>query len=176
MQLSALEKAAQNDAAEIIALIRRVVDDLNRRGIPQWDDVYPRAENVEEDIRKGELYVSRADGRIAGIITLNRECDPDYQNGDWEYAGPDFRVVHRLCVSPDAQGQGVGRQMMGMAEDMLREQGVQSVRLDAFVKNPYSIRLYQKLGYRVAGEATWRKGLFFLMEKNIAEDHGREQE
>lgn len=170
MILSALEKASQDDGDEIVTLIHRVVEHLNQIGIPQWDEVYPHASDVEEDIRNGHLYVARAEQRIVGIITLNRFCNPDYQNGNWQYRGPDFAVVHRLCVSPGMQGCGVGTQMMRMAEELLRKSGVKSVRLDAFSLNPYSLRLYEKLNYRVVGEAMWRKGLFYLMEKDIADE------
>ena len=168
MTLSALEKASAGDRDEIVSLVLAVVERLNQTGIPQWDEVYPNASDVDRDLQKYQLYIARAGGRIAGIITLNRESDPEYQNGDWEYSGPDYRVVHRLCVSPDMQGQGIGGQMMRMTETMLREQGVKSLRLDAFSQNPHSLKLYQKLGYHVTGEAVWRKGLFYLMEKNLA--------
>lgn len=168
MQLSALGKAVPGDRDEIVTLIHSVVDHLNRIGIPQWDDVYPNASNVDEDLRKKQLYVVRSQHGIAGIITLNRECDPAYDNGDWTYHGSEFCAVHRLCVAPSMQGQGIGTRMMRMTETMLKEGGIQSVRLDAFSQNPYSLKLYEKLGYRIVGEARWRKGLFYLMEKNLA--------
>ncbi len=160
--ISALEKAAPCDRDEIVSLIRAVVDRLNQIGIPQWDEVYPKASDVDDDLRKKELYVVRSESGIAGIVTLNRECDPAYENGDWLYQGPDYAVVHRLCVSPSMQGCGIGNQMMRMVEAMLTESGVKNIRLDAFSQNPYSLKLYRKLGYRVAGEAVWRKGLFLL--------------
>ena len=168
MVISALEKALPSDREELIAIIRSATETLNQNGIPQWDDVYPSTANVDEDLRNGQLFVVRAEGKIVGMITLNRHCDPDYQNGDWRYTGPDFMVVHRLIVSPAVQGQGVGAQLMRMAEALLKEQGVQSIRLDAFTQNPHSLRLYEKLGYRITGEAVWRKGRFYLMEKEIA--------
>lgn len=172
MTISALEKATEGDRDAIVALVYAVVDRLNRSGIPQWDAAYPNGTHVDEDLKNGELFVTRAGETIAGIVTLNRESDPAYRNGNWEYGGPDYRVVHRLCVSPAMQGQGVGGRMMRMAEEMLRNDGVKSIRLDAFSKNPHSLRLYRKLGYRVAGEAVWRKGLFYLMEKNITSAQG----
>ncbi len=168
MELSALEKASWSDRDEIVSLIRGVVDHLNQIGIPQWDDVYPAASDVEEDIRNGQLYIVRAGQKIAGIITLNQAFHPDYRYGDWRYQGPDFAVVHRVCISPDMQGLGVGTRLMRMAEQMLGEGGVKSVRLDAFTRNPHSLGLYKKLGYRIAGEVEWRKGRFYLMEKDIA--------
>ena len=167
MMISALEKASTDDRDEIVSLIHFVVEHLNQIGIPQWDERYPKASDIDEDIRKEQLYIVRARRKIAGIITLNKESDSEYKNGDWIYAGPDYRVVHRLCVAPDMQGHGIGTRIMQMAEKMLWESGVKSVRLDAFSQNPYSLRLYEKLGYRVAGEALWRKGLFYLMEKDI---------
>jgi ribosomal protein S18 acetylase RimI-like enzyme len=169
--ISALENAMPGDRDEIVSLILTVVDHLNRIGIPQWDEKYPCASDVDEDLHKGHLYVARAGQEIAGIITLNKQCDPAYQNGGWLYRGPDHMVVHRLCVAPRLQGHGIGAQMMRMAEKMLRESGMKSVRLDAFSQNPYSLGLYEKLGYRIAGEALWHKGLFYLMEKDISEDN-----
>jgi len=162
-----LEKATISDKEEILRLFQRAVEHLNTNGIPQWDAVYPHASNVDEDIKTQQLYVTRTDGRIAGVITLNQSFDPEYRNGRWTYQGHAFAVVHRLCVSPDVQGLGVGTNMMRMAEAMLREQGIQSVRLDCFSQNPQSLQLYTTLGYHTVGEALWRKGLFFLMEKNI---------
>ena len=168
MTIIALEKASMNDLEAISALLYGVVEHLNQSGIPQWDEVYPNKANVEEDLQNGELYVARAGGKIAGIITLNRESDPAYQTGNWSYTGPDYRVVHRLCVAADMQGQGIGGQIMRLTEDMLVQSGVKSLRLDVFSQNPHSLRLYEKLGYHAVGEALWRKGLFYLMEKNIA--------
>ena len=167
MIIPALKKAAPSDRDEIVSLVRSVVQHLDSLGIPQWDEHYPSSGDVDEDIKQQQLYIIRVNEKIAGMITLNRKSDPEYQNGDWEYEGEDYQVVHRLCVAPDVQGQGVGVRMMHMAEDMLGKNGIKSVRLDAFSLNPYAIKLYQKLGYRKAGEARWRKGLFYLMEKSI---------
>ncbi len=50
---------------------------------------------------------------------------------------------------------------------MLRDRGIESVRLDAFSLNPYALRMYEGLGYKKVGEANWRKGLFYLFEKNL---------
>ena len=173
MEQFVLDKATAVDKPEILLLFQRAVEHLNASGIAQWDAVYPHASNVEEDIQKGQLYLMRADGRIAGVITLNQSFDPEYQKAKWTYQGNDFAVIHRLCVSPDVQGRGVGTRIMRMAEAMLAENGIQSVRLDCFSQNSHSQRLYEKLGYRTVGEAVWRKGLFYLMEKNIGESsHG----
>lgn len=52
-------------------------------------------------------------------------------------------------------------------ENELRKQGVKAIRLDAFEKNPYALKLYEKLGFEKVGHAQWRKGRFLLMEKKL---------
>ena len=170
MEISGLEKAAQSDRNEIVSIVGRAVEHLNHSGIPQWDEVYPHKNDVDEDIQRGQLYVARAEGQIAGIITLNQECDPEYQNGAWGLSGAGFHGGTPPDRIAAMQGRGIGTQMMCMAEAMLRENGMKSIRLDAFSQNPYSLRLYEKLGYHTVGEAVWRKGLFYLMEKDIGAD------
>lgn len=54
---------------------------------------------------------------------------------------------------------------MKYIESKLRNEGIKSIRLDAFTKNPYAIKLYKNLGYNIAGIAEWRMGKFYLMEK-----------
>ena len=56
---------------------------------------------------------------------------------------------------------------MGAVEAWARERGYRDIRLDAFSLNPQALRMYDRLGYAKRGEAVWRKGLFYLMEKQL---------
>jgi hypothetical protein len=56
---------------------------------------------------------------------------------------------------------------MIMIEELLRKEGIQSIRLDAFSLNPYALKMYGALGYQKVGETNWRKGLFYLLEKKL---------
>jgi ribosomal protein S18 acetylase RimI-like enzyme len=56
---------------------------------------------------------------------------------------------------------------MAFIEETLRARGVKAVRLDAFSLNPFALRLYERLGYEKTGEVTFRKGLFYLYEKDL---------
>ena len=76
-------------------------------------------------------------------------------------------VLHRLCVHPDFQGQGVARQAMDYLENEVRARGIQTIRLDAFSQNPTALHLYESRGYQKAGEISYRKGLFYLYEKKL---------
>lgn len=162
-----LRPAGADDMQAVYALFSDAVADMNARGIPQWDEIYPTPAALDRDLENGELYVAEAAGEVLGAVALNRQCDPAYDAAAWAHEGP-YVIVHRLCVSPAAQGRGVGRAMMAAVETWARQQGYRDIRLDAFSQNPQALRLYEGLGYVKRGEATWRKGLFYLLEKPMA--------
>jgi RimJ/RimL family protein N-acetyltransferase len=113
------------------------------------------------------MYGGMIDGGLASVFTLNQECDLDYSKGNWTYQDEPFKILHRLCVDPAYQNRGIGAETMIMMEAMAKKEGVRSIRLDTFSLNPWALRLYEKLGYRWVGELMFRKGLFFLFEKNL---------
>ena len=161
-----LKTAQPDDFPTVLALYRRAVDSMDACGIFQWDEHYPSKAVLENDISSGEMRLVCDDERIVGAVVLNDRQDEDYARGDWFFEEP-AAVVHRLCIDPECQHHGFGRQAIGLAEAALREHGFQSVRLDAFSQNPYALRLYESLGYRKAGEVHYRKGLFYLYEKSL---------
>lgn len=166
--------ASESDLDEVFALVKAAIAVMDSQGIPQWDEVYPAREDLLRDIQAASLFVgetaSAGDGggrggkRIAVIYVLNTECYEGYENAAWQ-CSDGFRVIHRLCVHPDFQHQGIARQTLSHIEQEAVRFGATSLRLDTFSLNPYSLRLYEHAGYRKTGEAQWRKGLFYLMEK-----------
>lgn len=157
--------AEMSDLDEAFALIQCGIRNMIKNGIYQWDEIYPAYEDLKTDIEKQQLYVGTADNRIIVVFVINREYDPEYDDGKWSYTGEDFRVIHRLCVHPDFQNMGIARKTLLYAEELLLSQGIASIRLDTFTQNPYALKLYDSLCYRTAGYADWRKGRFVLLEK-----------
>jgi ribosomal protein S18 acetylase RimI-like enzyme len=104
---------------------------------------------------------------IVSIFVLSKEFDKEYLKAQWEYKNDDYIVLHRICVKVNFQNKGIGTKTMKMIEEKMKEEGIKSIRLDAFSKNPYSLRMYNKLGYKKVGEANWRKGLFYIFEKMV---------
>ena len=78
-----------------------------------------------------------------------------------------FYVIHRLCVNPKFQNQGIGTQTMKHIEKQVLSKGIDVIRLDAFTLNPFALKMYEKLGYTKVGDVNWRKGKFHLMEKKL---------
>ena len=157
--------ADPDDLDGIFRLVENAIAQMERGNIDQWDQLYPTKEDFSADIRKRELYVGTAGDTIAVVYALSKECDAQYQNGAWQYAGNDFAVIHRLCVSPDLQNKGIARTTLVHIETESKSLGLKAIRLDVFCENPYALKLYFHHGYHKVGTAHWRKGEFLLMEK-----------
>ena len=158
-------KATLDDIEKICSLVSRAVDVMINHNILQWDELYPTKEDFQDDINHNQLYVGLAYGHIAVVYTLNQECEEEYQNGNWKYPDKPYYVVHRLCVHPDFQNQGIAKYTLLHIEAELLKNNVHAIRLDAFSNNPYALKLYDSLHYSQVGYADWRKGRFYLMEK-----------
>jgi len=162
-----IRKADTDDLYNICSVFEKAIHVMNENNIPQWDERYPSQEIIREDILNNQMYLGEIENQIACVFVLNQQYDVEYENGNWKYKDSFFTVVHRLCVNPQFQKQGVGTKTMQIIENMLKNEGTDAIRLDAFSLNPYALRMYEKLGYMKVGEVNWRTGLFYLYEKLI---------
>ena len=140
---------------------------MEKDNIHQWDEIYPDKDILKEDITKNQMYIGKTDNKIAVCFVLNEECDEEYKNGFWKYPDSRFNVIHRLCVNPLFQNQGIAAKTLEYIENLSKSEGYDSIRLDCFTQNPYSRKLYDKAGYSITGYADWRKGRFELREKKL---------
>ena len=157
--------AGMEDLEKIFTLVTGAIHTMDEQGIFQWDELYPDKTILREDIAKEQLRVGAVEGQIAVIYVLNQECDEAYQTGRWMHQKEPFYVIHRLCVNPAFQNKGVAGSTMLHIEQELLAMGITAIRLDVFSQNPYALKLYDSLGCTRVGEAHWRMGEFFLMEK-----------
>ncbi|MCM1146083.1 MAG: GNAT family N-acetyltransferase [Clostridium sp.] len=151
----------------VTALADAAIVQMESQGIMQWDEFYPTREDFRADIEAGNLYIGYDEDEAAVIYVLSQEFDEEYRNGHWKDETKSFYVLHRLCVNPKYQHQGIAGLTMAHIEKSLKAQGVEAVRLDVFTQNPYALKLYNKCGYQNVGMAHWRKGDFYLMEKYL---------
>lgn len=157
MEQLAFRKARPEDLAQVFALFTDAIHTMDKDGIPQWDEVYPDERTLKEDIEHGQMYLAELEERPAAVFVLNLEYDPQYANGVWAETDS-FLVLHRLCVSPRVQNRGLGKLTVQVAEARAAALGVKALRLDAFKQNPYALRLYERMGYRIVGDVVFRKG------------------
>lgn len=160
-------KADISQLEEIFSLFQNAIITMDKANIPQWDEVYPAKEHIMQDIQNNQMYIGKIGQKITVCFVLSEECDEEYKNGKWQYPDTRFTVIHRLCVNPEFQNQGIAAKTLEYIENLCKTQEYESIRLDCFTKNPYSQKLYNKAGYSVVGYADWRKGRFELREKKL---------
>ncbi len=166
--MSKFRKAKEHELQEVVRVFKKAIEKMRGQNIFQWDERYPNEEVLRNDIAEEEIYVLSEDEVIKACVVLNEFQNEEYRNGEWQYSDGKIAVVHRLCIHPDYQGQGVGTTMMRSSEDYLRDQGYQIIRLDSFPANRAALSLYEKLGFTYAGQVTFDdRGYFKLMEKKI---------
>ncbi|GMO39340.1 MAG: GNAT family N-acetyltransferase [Termitinemataceae bacterium] len=160
-----LKKIEIGQTEKVIDIFKKAIKKMIANGIFQWDEIYPSEKDLTDDIKRGEMYGLVNGEEILAVIVYNQESDDEYVKGKWEYTGDNYAVLHRFCVNTDCQGRGIGTQMFSMIGSLLQSRGFKAIRFDAFPQNPVSLKIYEKLGYKKAGEINLRKGVFNLYEK-----------
>ena len=89
------------------------------------------------------LLVADVDGAVAGFTLARPSEDHD--------AGPDVGEVHMLYVRPDAWRGGLGRALLGAAQDALRKDGYPEATLWTGSENHRPHALYAAAGWRLDG-------------------------
>ena len=116
--------------------------------------VYPTERTALEAIEAGDMYVFEENGEILASVIIDGRQPAEYDSVPWtcEAEEGEVYVIHTLCVSPRAAGQGVGTAAVRFAAEMGRQNNKKAIRLDTGAQNIPAVRLYEKLGFRRAGE------------------------
>lgn len=157
-------KGTLDDLEAITLLIHEAILHMEEQSIHQWDELYPTSDDFKADILASTLYVGILNGQLAVVYVLSQDYDAVYDTGNWQRPNETFYVIHRLCVSPHFQHQGIAKQTMAYIHKQTLSLGASSIRLDVYSQNPYALALYHACGYQKVGDAHWRKGHFYLME------------
>jgi aminoglycoside 6'-N-acetyltransferase len=128
--------------------------------VARWWGAYDadrgRREHLEDP--DCETFAIDVDGRVAGIVLVSEENDPEYR-----HAGLDISLATAF------QNQGLGREALRVAIDhLVRERGHHRFTIDPDVANERAIRCYAAVGFRPVGvmrsygrgaDGTWHDGL-----------------
>lgn len=102
---------------------------------------------------KGECYLMFEGARIVGTILL---VPPSARAAycAW-YDREDVAVLSQFAVEPQFQRNGLGGQLLAMAEGRARVLGAGEVALDTAEGATHLIAFYRARGYRQVGDAQW---------------------
>lgn len=159
-----LRPGVAGDIAAIEKIVGAVVPLMRGAGNFQWGPDYPRGEHFLRDAELGQLWVAEIKdvaGTVVGVGALTEDQGEDYKQ-IWDISQVAV-VPHRVCVAPEARGKGVAKAFMLHAEQLSRDRGYKSVRVDTNSVNAAMHHIFDTLGYKFLGnlELAGREGLVF---------------
>ena len=164
-----IRKAKISDLENIMLMYKSCVTGMLKNGIDQWDETYPNAEIISEDLNVGTYYVAEIDETIIGGVNIDENQDDSYLALDWKDKSDSFFVGHRLGVKEEFWNKKIGKDMMLFTEKLVLERGFKSIRLDTYSGNPKAMEFYIRLGYTELGTIDLKpeKDKYYCFEKII---------
>ena len=164
-----IRKGKKSDLQNIMEMYNSCVKGMIQNDIDQWDESYPNAEIISEDLNMMTYYVAEIKGKIIGGINIDQNQDKTYLEIDWEDTSNSFLVVHRLAVKENYWAKKIGKNLMLFAEKLVVEKGLKSIRLDTYSGNPKAMEFYRRLGYSELGAINLKpnKNEYYCFEKII---------
>ena len=151
IKLSTLE-----NIPEIMTIIKDAKELLASLKIDQWQNGYPNAAQVEQDILKGESYVVLSDENqviATSMFTTNKE--PTYQiieEGSWKVdESKNYGVIHRMAIKKEYRKQGLATLLFDEFHQQLKSKNIQSLKIDNHEENLGMQALIKKIGYQYCG-------------------------
>ena len=148
-----LVKALEADLEEVHALCQRVAACTPSSG---WSSDYPSRELLANDISTQSLYKVLHEGKIISIMQIRPwstfmkgEEAADIETWNKHAANP--CGLGRFCISPDFQGQGLGRRVMQKTLETAKQMGYDSARFHTETANPVANHLYESMGFSNMG-------------------------
>ncbi|MGE5473910.1 MAG: GNAT family N-acetyltransferase [Ignavibacteriales bacterium] len=162
-----IEKAQIESIDKIMELIKKCIEDMESKGIYQWNMHYPTKDIFLEDINHGNLYILIENNEIFGIITFDENQSSEYKDISWISKNGKVLVIHRLAINPIYQKHGFGRALMDFAEGEAYKKGFNSIRLDAYSGNQRTLKFYENRDYKKTGQLyfPYRELPFYCYEK-----------
>ncbi len=149
--------AVTADLPQIATIIAQCQALLRARGVDQWQDGYPSQDVIELDIECSWGYILECDGRVAAYGALIAGIEPAYLEirGEW-LSDLDYITLHRLAVSDDFRGQGVGAHFFEQMACIATARNIKSLRADTHCDNMLMQRLLSRSGFHLCGDVYYR--------------------
>ena len=151
-----LNRATIEDYESIIAFYNDVTDrtpDMER--FARWiKGLHPTNDGIRAYIEEGSIYLYKENDAIVGAMAVTMYQGVDYHAIEWSQQVEDNEaaVIHILAVSPDAQGKGIGSEMIREAIRLAHANGMKAIRLDALASNTPAHKIYKTLGFEYRGQ------------------------
>jgi ribosomal protein S18 acetylase RimI-like enzyme len=157
-----IRQARLEDLDTVVSMLEEAARWMVRREIEGWTPDGFSRERIAVLMESGEMYLAVLDGRPAGTFALqwsDRET--------WGDVPDDAGYVHGLAIRREFAGTGLGREMLGRAEQMVSRSEREFLRLDCVADNETLNEYYRRAGFTRRGSAVVRGLAVTLYEKRV---------
>ena len=144
--------AFPNEVDTIMQVIEGAKKCLAEAGSTQWQNGYPDADTIIEDIISGQAYVALEEGELLAYAAVTKSPEKAYEaiyDGNWEGRESEYLVFHRIAVASDVQGQGVAQTFL---EGLIEGFDYLDFRSDTHAKNLAMQHIFEKLSFKQVGK------------------------
>ncbi len=132
-----LRQATPEDARRLFDIRQKSIIALAPKGMPvAWAEMWAADLTIvgmRRKIRELEIWIAELDGTVVGWGAIH---------GD---------RLEGLYTAPEFAGQGIGTQLLGLLERLMRDRGALNVHAEASAN---AEEFYHRRGYRAAGDRT----------------------
>jgi ribosomal protein S18 acetylase RimI-like enzyme len=150
-----IRRSTSDDIPNIISIIDDAKEYLASQKIDQWQNGYPNSKQIEEDIKNGESYVVLNDeNRVMATSMFTTNSEPTYKviDGNWIINETiKYGVIHRMAIKKEFRKLGLATILFDEFHQQLKNQNIQSLKIDTHEENIGMQSLIKKLGYRYCG-------------------------
>lgn len=147
-------KPVLKDIDEVMEVIEDARALLKEEGNGQWQFGYPDRSDLLKDIENKQLYALKDKDRIVAVCALTG-YEEDYMHfyEGWWKTDQDYMVMHRVAVRASHRGKGYGKLLFDVFEEVAKEKGIHSLRIDTHANNSLLIHLFEIKGFEYCGKA-----------------------
>ena len=144
--------AFPNEVNAVMKVIEDAKKTLAQSGSDQWQNGYPNADIIIDDIISGQAYVALEEGELLAYAAVTKSPEKAYEaiyDGNWEGKEAEYLVFHRIAVASDVQGQGVAQTFL---EGLIEGFDYLDFRSDTHDQNKVIQHIFEKLGFKQVGK------------------------
>ena len=141
------------------------VDELGVAAFEQYRDCYSdwpalrsRIATLSSLAEHGEIIIAEIDGRIVGSVAYLGPGKPKSS-----FYLPEWAVMRMLVVAPEAQGNGIGRQLAAECIRRAQRDGATVFALHTSAMMAVALPMYQRMGFAWHAEAPTSYGVSYAV-------------
>lgn len=150
-----IRQATSADLPAIMSIIEQGKQALAADQIPQWQDGYPLATDIQADIDAKIAWVLIVDNQIAGTAALLTTPDPNYAaiyDGGWAPTkNHRYASIHRIAIASGYHGQHLADFYFSNLITMSYQLGFRQLRIDTHLLNQRMQHIITKAGFDYRG-------------------------